>query len=195
MDHLHSYFIPPMALTEKTFLHLVKKLSLFGRIMKLSDAVSKLNENGLKGKNFAITFDDGYLDNYTIANKILLQEKIPATFFIPVNAIDQAGVFWWDYLYSIMGKSHCRPFEFFFEKFCRNRSTNSIITSANIQVLSREMVQILNCMGEIERRQILLELENEFGKYEGQRLLMNWNEVKALNQLLALCCFRHSEGD
>lgn len=44
----------------------------------------------------AITFDDGYLDNYTAAAPELERQGLPATFFIASDFIGSQAVPWWD---------------------------------------------------------------------------------------------------
>lgn len=46
----------------------------------------------------AITFDDGYADNFENAWPILQRYKVPATFFIPSGPIETGREFWWDTL-------------------------------------------------------------------------------------------------
>jgi peptidoglycan/xylan/chitin deacetylase (PgdA/CDA1 family) len=43
-----------------------------------------------------ITFDDGYVDNYTIAFGILKHHGLPATFFLTTGFLDRRLVPWWD---------------------------------------------------------------------------------------------------
>lgn len=43
-----------------------------------------------------VTFDDGYLDNYTNAFPILQAHGVPATFFITTGFLDIPSVPWWD---------------------------------------------------------------------------------------------------
>jgi peptidoglycan/xylan/chitin deacetylase (PgdA/CDA1 family) len=45
-----------------------------------------------------LTFDDGYLDNYTEAYPVFLQEGVPATIFLVTDYVDGLGRFWWDRL-------------------------------------------------------------------------------------------------
>ncbi len=43
-----------------------------------------------------ITFDDGYLDNYTLAFPVLREREVPATFFLPTAFIGQRRLMWGD---------------------------------------------------------------------------------------------------
>jgi peptidoglycan/xylan/chitin deacetylase (PgdA/CDA1 family) len=53
----------------------------------------------------AITFDDGYGDNYTIAYPILKRYKIPATIFLATGYIETSSIFWWDKVAEIIKKT------------------------------------------------------------------------------------------
>jgi peptidoglycan/xylan/chitin deacetylase (PgdA/CDA1 family) len=50
----------------------------------------------LRGRQVMITFDDGYLDNYTDAFAVLKTYRAPATFFITTGFLDRPQVPWWD---------------------------------------------------------------------------------------------------
>jgi peptidoglycan/xylan/chitin deacetylase (PgdA/CDA1 family) len=43
-----------------------------------------------------ITFDDGYIDNYTVAYPVLARAGCPAGFFLPTDFVDGTEVPWWD---------------------------------------------------------------------------------------------------
>lgn len=43
-----------------------------------------------------ITFDDGYIDNYTVAYPVLARAGCPAGFFLPTDFVAGAEVPWWD---------------------------------------------------------------------------------------------------
>lgn len=49
-----------------------------------------------RGRHVAITFDDGYLDNYELAFPLLQQHRLPAAFFITTSFIDDPRLPWWD---------------------------------------------------------------------------------------------------
>ena len=44
----------------------------------------------------AVTFDDGYVDNLTVASPTLLEYGIPATFFVTTEGLDDGRELWWD---------------------------------------------------------------------------------------------------
>lgn len=56
----------------------------------------------VKNRSIVITFDDGYLDNYTTAKPLLEKYALPATFFITTKNIGSKRVFWWDDLQNLV---------------------------------------------------------------------------------------------
>jgi peptidoglycan/xylan/chitin deacetylase (PgdA/CDA1 family) len=57
----------------------------------LSNTKKRLNDR------FAlITFDDGYIDNYTLAYPLLKKNNVPAVFFIATDFIEKHIIPWWD---------------------------------------------------------------------------------------------------
>lgn len=45
-----------------------------------------------------ITFDDGFIDNFTNAYQILRENSIPGTFFVSTDYIGKEGTFWFDFV-------------------------------------------------------------------------------------------------
>jgi len=64
-------------------------------ILPLPDAVHALREGRLPARALAITFDDGYADNCTVALPILQRHALPATFFV-ATAFLNGGRMWND---------------------------------------------------------------------------------------------------
>jgi peptidoglycan/xylan/chitin deacetylase (PgdA/CDA1 family) len=60
----------------------------------------------------AITFDDGYADNLTVALPILKEVGVPATFFISTGNIGACNEFWWDALERMVSGADGYPVQF-----------------------------------------------------------------------------------
>ncbi|GAC1417949.1 MAG: polysaccharide deacetylase family protein [Flavisolibacter sp.] len=52
--------------------------------------------------SIGITFDDGYMDNYTVAKPLLEKYGLPATFFISHQNIGMVKEYWWDELERVL---------------------------------------------------------------------------------------------
>jgi len=64
-------------------------------VVKLEDLVKLVKSGKFPPRTIAITFDDGYEDNYIEAYPILKKYKIPATIFIVPNLIGKKGYLTW----------------------------------------------------------------------------------------------------
>ena len=70
-------------------------------VLPLDEAVAALARGTLPARALAITFDDGYADNFTVALPILQQLGLPATFFIATGFLD-GGRMWNDTVIEAM---------------------------------------------------------------------------------------------
>ena len=70
------------------------------RPMPLGDLIDAAGAGAIPDGAVALSFDDGYLDNYTTASPILVELGMPATFFVTTESlcVDEAYEFWWDVL-------------------------------------------------------------------------------------------------
>ena len=64
-------------------------------VLPLPEAAARLRAGTLPARAAAITFDDGYENNYTVAAPILKDLGLPATFFIATGPVEQ-GIMWND---------------------------------------------------------------------------------------------------
>lgn len=89
-----TYASRGIAVTPKGFERQVRYLAKHYAVMSLDEAVACLhNGKPLPHNAVAITFDDGYHDNYT-AFRILRAHGACATFFLTSNCLDDREVFW-----------------------------------------------------------------------------------------------------
>lgn len=69
----------------------VKMLKESYTVVSLEELVKGVQEGTLEDRCVAVTFDDGFLDNYTNAFPVLQRYGIPATFFVSTQFIDESG--------------------------------------------------------------------------------------------------------
>lgn len=72
---------------------IIKKYAAAVQIGELADSLPSFS---LGRKKIAVTFDDGYADNYYNAAPILKRHAVSATFYITTGATDSQQEFWWD---------------------------------------------------------------------------------------------------
>ncbi len=77
--------------------------------ISLKKMAERLGQNKLGFNSLALTFDDGYGDNYSYAKPLLEKYAIPATFFIATAQVGQRKEFWWDELENILFASPLLP--------------------------------------------------------------------------------------
>lgn len=85
----------PEVTDARTLARHAKILNRFFRVMPLADAVGRLGEGSLPSRAVCITFDDGYLDNYTVAVPILEKYGLSATIFVATGFL-AGGRMWND---------------------------------------------------------------------------------------------------
>lgn len=87
----------------KRFDKIVQAISSVYNILPLDEAVSNLHSDTLPCRTACISFDDGYLDNYTNALPVLKKYKVPATVFI-ASRFMQGETMWNDRIIEAVKK-------------------------------------------------------------------------------------------
>lgn len=93
-----GYFIEPgMYVTPETFREHLIYLKRYCNVLSLTDLLLAL-ENGetLKPRTLALTFDDGWLDNYKYAYPLLREFDIHASIFLATGYIETMRSYWSD---------------------------------------------------------------------------------------------------
>jgi peptidoglycan/xylan/chitin deacetylase (PgdA/CDA1 family) len=74
-------------------------------VESLTALLEQLPQRSYPDRTIAITFDDGYIDNSTVAYPIAAKLGILFTVFVTVQPILESGRFWWDELAAILLKA------------------------------------------------------------------------------------------
>jgi peptidoglycan/xylan/chitin deacetylase (PgdA/CDA1 family) len=102
----HRIFSPTidaqlLSVTPKNFEQHLKFLTENYEIISYQTLVHRLMDKNLHERSICLTFDDGYLDNFTEAFPLLKKYNIPATIFVCTANIGNSQEFWWDMLENI----------------------------------------------------------------------------------------------
>jgi len=91
-----------LAVSPAHFEQQLRVLKQLGIVVSTIELSQQLHQRNLKRRSIAITFDDGYLDNYLHARPLLMKYQLPATFFIVSGNVGSDQEFWWDELAAIL---------------------------------------------------------------------------------------------
>lgn len=90
---------PEMAISTRLFESFLDWVQAQFEVVPLEEA---MHAAGARRRCCALTFDDGWVDNYRFAYPLLRQRNLPATIFLPVNFIGTERHFWQERIW------HCR---------------------------------------------------------------------------------------
>lgn len=140
------------------------------------------------GKNIpqnsiAVTFDDGYLDNYEQALPILQRHGARATFFLSTAYIDERRIYWWDRVSYIVKRSSVPTISLDYpyrvdiplgDRNLANERVQRIVKTHPSLELERFLEQFARAAGVAWSRK----LERSFA----DRLLLTWDHVRELKR-------------
>ncbi|MBA6290443.1 polysaccharide deacetylase family protein [Colwellia sp. MB3u-4] len=151
-------------------------------VISVDDLINIINKNEFIHKKYAlITFDDGYIDNYSIAFPILKKYCTPAAFFIATNHLDSPGIPWWDEIAWIIRHSKVALIKFCDWNEAIDISTGTI--TLNIRTILKKIKQ--DKMRSMEDK--IKELENicqskMTDNARDTKLFMDWEQVKEMSE-------------
>lgn len=90
-----------MGVTLPIFKSVIESIIRRFDVLSIDEACDYLAHGGRSKRYAVITFDDGYLDNYTLALPVLREYSVPATLFVCTGFID-SGYSNWDALDSAL---------------------------------------------------------------------------------------------
>jgi len=81
----------------KNFKFFIKNISKLGNPISMDEVYKNIKEKkNFSKKSFAITFDDGFENNISVAAPVLFGLKIPFTFYITTEFVDKNSMSWID---------------------------------------------------------------------------------------------------
>lgn len=180
---LDSYLEPiPTPLFEKILDHVAARYEL----VPLATIVGAVNAGrSMPRKAMAITFDDGYRDNYEQALPLLEERRIPATFFLVAGNIEDRVPFWWDSLHHSLHAFERWPDDAelnqasFPSGIAKLLATGPPADATERRAMTEHIVRAARSVSDEERRSILADLHDRLRvPAEAAPLnLLDWDDV------------------
>jgi peptidoglycan/xylan/chitin deacetylase (PgdA/CDA1 family) len=173
-------FKPNVSATPQNFDLQADLISRWFNIISINHVASWLQRESTLPPNAAlITFDDGYLDNYTQAYPILKKYEIPGLIFLTTKSIGSELPFFWDlvaYCFYNTSSDHI-SLPILGSHYWENRNQLDTVINKVIVTLKR--------ITEDEKLRLISQLPDRLGVAISPgnfpKLMMNWDQVRDLS--------------
>jgi peptidoglycan/xylan/chitin deacetylase (PgdA/CDA1 family) len=174
---------PGMIVTPETFAMHLRQLKLHFDVMGLSEWLAlRASGKPLPRRACAITFDDGWYDNYEFALPIIEQEKTPATLFAVVEKIATDFQFWPN-LVSALLASNATAVMKQNPVFARALQQLPTVKDTSDREYAAAVIKALKQSTDAEIFAALAAIDwQQQLSFELPRGLMNWDELRAMTK-------------
>lgn len=173
-----------MYVRPETFRAQMQYLAKSCNVIPLEDLIDGLLEKKTIAKRtIAITFDDGWTDNYDFAFPILKEFKLPATIFLPTSYVHTSKLFWTDKFatLSLLFREQDADVQFLSKNPEVEKSVKKLLRSSSDFNQSLEEALInLKQVESSEREEIITALI-DFLQFDPEMLIppqfLNWKQI------------------
>src|SRR4030095_12707956 len=149
------------------------------RVMTVEDLAAALQEGRVPKNALAITFDDGYRDNFTHAAPILKRLGLPATIFLVTGHIDTPRALWFDRLAMAFKSATARRAELADGQLLSLSTVSDRLAALDAALTHLKRLSDDEVADSVEQLMTSLRPNLERPK----RLMLSWDEVDALRGL------------
>jgi peptidoglycan/xylan/chitin deacetylase (PgdA/CDA1 family) len=149
------------------------------RVVSLSELLSRL-AGDVTEPVLAITFDDGYRDNYQYAFPVLQRYGLPATIFLTTGSMDTGEPMWFEQL-ALAVKKTLREF---IDLDTAPVRRIWLRTQAERLDGNAEIFSVLRRLPDSERRRLLADVLRQLAaadNEQGERKMLTWDEVRLMS--------------
>jgi len=174
-------FKPNISARVDDFDNQMKYLSRWFRVVSMHDVINWLDKRiSLPPYAALITFDDGYLDNYTNAYPILRKYNFPATIFLTTNHIGTDAQFYWDLA------AYCFHSTSFTEVQFPNGASRGWTNLKERDHVCKSWVEAMKILSDSEKRKHVALLTRQLNvsvpKNFFLKLMMNWDQIREMHK-------------
>lgn len=150
-------------------------------IVDMDEVHRRLNEQDFSRYFAAITFDDGYRDNYAYAWPVLKRQQAPFTIYVATSFPDKLGELWWIVLEQVVAKTD----RIVVEMEGRPRFFNCASAAGKRQAFTDIYRWLRSLSNEAELRRVVRDLAARYGvdmRAPCETLCMRWPEIAEMAQ-------------
>lgn len=150
-------------------------------VLSLDDAVTRLLHKDVPENAVAVTFDDGYRDNYLNAFPILRRLSVPATVFLATDAINGSTSLWHDRVFIAFRETKHTKLRGYFPG--AGAAVYSLETDLDKLAAQSRVLAFLRTLGDHDRDAWIGRLVEQLGVNENRqrpRLMLSWSEVREM---------------
>lgn len=176
------YVQPGMFVTPLTFEQQVAYVKDHFEVLFLDDLIEKASKGENIGRHCALTFDDGWLDNYSDAFPVLQKYRVPATIFLSTGLVGSIRIFWPEELCYYLEQIDFGTFTGINGPPSWDRFSDKI---GRFQCCGREWfldrsIETMKAFTISDREEILDYLRKMLGAQAIPRQMLNWDEVRKM---------------
>ena len=174
-------FKPNVSATPEDFNRQLDYLAKWFRVISVRDVIQWLDgQKELPPYAALITFDDGYLDNYTLAFPSLRAHHFPALIFLTTEHIGTDAPFYWDMAAYCF--QHTKKEQLTFP----DGTTECWTNVEELDRVSRKWIEFMKTLPEAEKTGYVRKLPDTLGVSipDGffKRLMMTWDQVREMQK-------------
>jgi len=160
------------SLSVEAFSRQMRYLAQNCRVLPLTEAVRTIECGSVPDNAVALTFDDGYRDNFDHAFPILRDLHLPATIFLSTSVIGTDDILWHDRVFRAFNRTRAARHRGF------DLSSNDEKNAAQAAVLTT--LKKLETTERLERIAELIEELEVVEPEQNHRVMLDWGEVRQM---------------
>lgn len=171
----HSMYVTP-----ETFELHIRVLKRNFNIIPLSELILRAKAGKNNGGYCSITFDDGWLDNYTNVYPVVVDYRVPVAIFLATGFIGTDRWFWPDVVTYCLSSIIVQKREQMLPEAIM-KYVSKMLDDKSVSYIAERVIVYLKSFSVKQRKALVDDIHKASGVTFSQRLVMNWGEIQEMD--------------